>query len=187
MVSISAYTHSCDMPELFKCNLIQSKPILLLSTDGASDDAPCFPKPLAAAVYFFKNLKLDVLLHGVNTAGLTAFNPVERRMSPLSHDIAGAILPHDAYGSHLDANGKRVDSDLEKENFFKASEILAEIWSNTVIDGHAVDCQAVRLDKEFIPAEVSALWISRHVQQSRYAIQVVKCFDDECCQPFETN
>ena len=82
---------------------------------------------------------------------------------------------HDAYGLHLD------------ENIFKASEILAEIWSNTVIDGHGVDCRAVRLDKEFIPAEESALWISRHVQQSRYAIQVVKCFDDECCQPFETN
>ena len=94
---------------------------------------------------------------------------------------------HDAYGLHLDANGKTVDSDLEKENFFKASEILAEIWSNTVIDGHAIDCQAVRLDQEFIPAEESALWISRHVQQSWYAIQVVKCFDDECCQPFETN
>ena len=80
-----------------------------------------------------------------------------------------------------------MDSDLEKENLFKASNILAEIWSNTVIDGHAVDCQAVRLDQEFIPAEESASWISRHVQQGRYAIQVVKCFGDECCQPFETN
>ena len=60
---------------------------------------------------------------------------------------------HDAYGLHLDANGKTVDSDLGKENVFKASEILAEIWSNTVIDGHAVDCQAVRLEQEFIPAE----------------------------------
>ena len=32
--SSSAYTHADDMRELFKCNLIQSKPILLLSTDG---------------------------------------------------------------------------------------------------------------------------------------------------------
>ena len=71
---------------------------------------------------------------------------------------------HDAYGLHVDANGKTVGSDLEKENVFKVSEILAEIWSNTVIDGHAVDCQAVHLDQEFIPAEKSALWISRHVQ-----------------------
>ena len=86
---------------------------------------------------------------------------------------------HDAYGLHLDANGKTVDSDLEKENFFKASEILAEIWSNTVIDGRVVDCQAVHLDQKVIPAEESALWISWHVQQSRYAIQVVKCFNDE--------
>ena len=98
--SSSAYTHADDMRELFKCNLIQSKPILLLSTDGASDEAPRFPKPLAAAAYFFKNLKLDVLLHGVNDAGLSAFNAVERRMSPLSHDIAGVI--HDACMMHMD-------------------------------------------------------------------------------------
>ena len=39
---------------------------------------------------------------------------VERNMSTLSHDIAGVILPHDAYGSHLDATGKTVDSDLGK-------------------------------------------------------------------------
>ena len=147
----SAYTHAYDMRELFKCNLVQSKPILLLSTDGASDEAPRFPKPLASAVYFFNELGLDVLLHGVNAAGLSAFNAVERRMSPLSHDISGVILPHDAFGSHLDGNGVTIDLDLEKENFFKAAEVLSEIWSDTVIDGHVVDSRAVPLDQEFVP------------------------------------
>lgn len=79
----SAYTHVYDMRELFKCNLVERKPIMLLSTDGASDEAPRYPKPLASAVYFFKELELDVFLHGVNAAGLSSFNPVERRMSPL--------------------------------------------------------------------------------------------------------
>ena len=45
-------------------------------------------------------------------------------------------------------------------------------WSNTVIEGHAVDCQAVHLDQEFIPAEESALWISRHVQQWSNALMM---------------
>ena len=71
-------------------------------SDGASDEAPRFPKPLYTAVLLFKELKLDVLMHGVNAAGLSAFNPVERRMAPLSHDLAGVILPHDSFGSHLD-------------------------------------------------------------------------------------
>ena len=47
-------------------------------------------------VILFKELKLDVLLHGVNAAGLSDFNPVERYMAPLSHDLAGIILPHDS-------------------------------------------------------------------------------------------
>ena len=83
------------MHELFKCNSKQAD-FVAINYDGASDEAPRFPKPLTAAVYFYKNLKLDVLLHGVNTTGLSVFNPVERRMSPLSHDIVGVILLHDA-------------------------------------------------------------------------------------------
>ena len=69
-------------------------------SDGASDEAPRYPKPLQTAVTLFKELKLDVLLHGVNAAGLSVFNPVERRMAPLSHDLAGIILPHDSYSNH---------------------------------------------------------------------------------------
>ena len=92
--------------------------------DGASDDAPRFPKPLQTGVALFKEVKLNVLLHDVNTTGLSAFNPVERQMAPLSHDLAGIILQHDSYGNHLDECGKTVDLELEKQNFFKAAEIF---------------------------------------------------------------
>ena len=85
------------MPELFKCNLINPKTILLLTADSASDEALQCPKPLACAVFFcFQELELYVLLHAVNAADLSAFNATERRMSPLSHDLAGVILPHDS-------------------------------------------------------------------------------------------
>lgn len=168
--SSSAYTHAYDMRELFKCKEINRKPIMLLITDGAADEAPRFPKPLASAVYFFKELKLDVLIHAVNAAGLSAFNAVERRMSPLSHDLAGLILPHDSYGNHLDASGKTIDEDLEKRNFLKAAETLSDVWSNTVIDGHRVDCRAVPLKQEFVPPEPTPLWVSKHVKQTRYSL-----------------
>ena len=82
---------------------------------------------LAVAVYFFKEKKVDVYIHRVNCSGLSAFNRIERRMSPLSHDIAGLILPHDAYGSHLDQSGKTIDKELEKRNFQKAAETLSEV------------------------------------------------------------
>ena len=75
------------MKEVFKSSNLPERPILVLSIDGAQDEAPRYPKPLATAIYFFKHLKLDVFLHGVNAAGLSAFNPVERRMSPLAHEL----------------------------------------------------------------------------------------------------
>ena len=91
------------MKELFELSNLPERPILVFSTDGAQDKAPFCPKSLATAIYLFKHLKLDVFLHGVNAAGLFVFNPVERRLSPLSHDIAGVVLPHENFGSHLNS------------------------------------------------------------------------------------
>ena len=87
----SAYTHHHDITKLFESGSIKRKPILVLESDGATDVAPRFPKTLAAQVALFKLLKLDALIHGVNAAGLSAFNPAERRMAPLSHDLAGKV------------------------------------------------------------------------------------------------
>ena len=69
---------------------------------------------------------MDALIHGVNAAGLSAFNPVERRMAPLSRDLAGIILPHDHFGNHLNNDGTTAGVELEKENFYKAAEVLSE-------------------------------------------------------------
>ena len=113
----STYTHAYDVRELFNSNLIERKPVLVMGTDGAADEAPRFPKVLSTAVDLFKMLNLDALIHGVNAAGLSAFNPVERRKAPLSHDLAGIILPHDSFGNHLDSSGKTIN----------AAEILSDI------------------------------------------------------------
>ena len=60
--------------------------------------------------------------------GQSAYNIVESRMAPLSHDLAGLILPHDHFGSHLNDSGVTINAELEKINFKKAGEILAEVW-----------------------------------------------------------
>ena len=90
--SSTAFTHVYDLRELFLKGCLPQKPILLMETDGAQDEAPRFPKPLSTAVSLFKQMKFDVFIYVVNAAGLSAFNPVERRMAPLSHDLAGLIL-----------------------------------------------------------------------------------------------
>ena len=185
--SSTPFTHAYDIRELFKCEQIKLKTIVIFMSDGASDEAPRFPKPLQTGVALFKELKLDVLLQGVNAAGLSAFNPVERRMAPLSYDMAGVILQHDSYGNHLDESGKTVDLELEKQNFFKAVEVLSRIWSNTVIDGHPVDSQALPQGQEYVPSTPDAQWVANHVRQTRYNLQIVKCRNTACCEPFQTN
>ena len=86
------------MHELLRSERIAPKPILLMETDGAQDEAPHNPKPLVVAISLFNELKLDALLHGINPSGMPAYNPVERRMAPLSHDISRIILPYDHFG-----------------------------------------------------------------------------------------
>ena len=158
-----------------------------METDGAQDEVPRYPRTLATAVCLFHHLNLDVLLHGVNVAGLSAFNPVEGRMAPLSHDLAGLVLPHDHYGNHLDSCGKTIDINLEKMNFYKAAEVLSDVWSETVIDGCPVECNAVLIGKEYIPPNPDPVWVSNHSLQSRYCLQIVKCRDIACCSPLEDN
>ena len=123
----------------------------------------------------------------MNASGLSAFNPVERRMAKLSHDLSGIILPHDTYGKHLNESGKTIDPKLEEKNFFAASEALSDVWSNTIIDKYPVDCQPIKKGSEFVPEEPSAKWLSDHVLQTRYGLQIVKCLDRKCCEEFKTN
>jgi hypothetical protein len=75
---------------------------------------------------------MDLLVVATHAPGQSAYNPVERRMAPLSRDLSGLILPFDFYGSHLNSSNKTVDFDLEKRNFAYAGRSLAEIWSNSV-------------------------------------------------------
>ena len=72
-------------------------------------------------------------------------------MAPLSRELAGLVLPHDHFGTHLNASGKTVDHDLEKENFGKAAETLAEVWSSVLIDNYPVHAEYVQ------PAELTPL------------------------------
>ena len=77
-----------------------------------------------------------------------------------------------------------MDIELEKRNFFKAAEVLAEIWLNTVIDGHKVETKALPVGLEYELEAVDAEWARTHVQQSRYSIQIIKCTDSNCCTNF---
>lgn len=47
-------------------------------------------------------------------------------MISLSRELAGVVLQHENYGSHLDVRRKTMDFILEKQNFEYAGKALAE-------------------------------------------------------------
>ena len=81
---------------------------------------------------------LDFIYCVCNAAGLSAYHVIEHGMVPLSAALLGVILPHDNFGSHLDASRNTTDAELEMKNFQKAGELLCELWNGVQIDSHIV-------------------------------------------------
>ena len=82
-------------------------------------------------------------------------------MAPLSKELSGLVLPHDSCGTHLDDSGRTVDKELEKVNFQKAGEVLAEVWGNNIIDSHPVIAEFVQ-DEEISADNVDEQWLAMH-------------------------
>ncbi|CAF4894135.1 unnamed protein product, partial [Rotaria sp. Silwood1] len=66
----------------------QVKPIVIATVDGGPDENPRFPKTLVSNIRKFKKYNLDALFILTHAPGQSAYNIVERRMAPLSHDLA---------------------------------------------------------------------------------------------------
>ena len=87
----------------------------------------------------------------------------------------------------MDADGKTVDEELEKANFASAGQTLSEVWSGMVIDNHPVISEYIEPDKSEMNRDdlrtVSVQWRTKHVRESQYCTQVMKCEDSGCCRP----
>ena len=154
---------------------VMLKPILLIEIDGTQDEAPWYSKPLAVIVF---------LLHGVNESHLSEFNLEERSMAPLSHETAEVLLRHYSFENHLDSSWKTADCELEK-NFLKTGWVPAEVWPKT--DDCKVDAKPLPIRKMYVLRTVDASWGKKHVQQSQYSIQIIKCTDSNYCKKLQTN
>lgn len=150
------------------------KPVLIISSDGGPDENPRYRKVIAHAVDHFKKYDLDAIFIVTNAPGRSAFNRVERRMAPLSRELTGVVHSRDSFGTHLDSSGRTVDVNLEKDNFKKAGESLAEIWSAVCIDGHEVVAKYIdpNNDTSSVPDLPAEGWYAEHVRESRYLLQV---------------
>ena len=145
--SSTALSHAADLDRLLQlpdfAPFVKTagghiKPVLMITVDGGPDENPRYKKVISVAVHHFVENDLDALIVATNAPGRSAFKRVERRMAPLSRELAGLILPHEHYGSHLDADGKTIDDELELANFAFAGRPLSEVWGGMVIDSHPV-------------------------------------------------
>jgi hypothetical protein len=115
------------------------KPIIVMSVDSLEpNDYTRLPTTLSSAINKFKKYNLDALFIITQAPGQTAFNVVERRLASLSQDLTGLVLPHDYFGTHLNPSGLTTDAELEKQNFKRTGEVLAEVWSMDMLDRHPV-------------------------------------------------
>ena len=130
----------------------------MILVDDGPDENHRYRETIRFACANFIHLELDALFIATQAPGRSAFNPVERRMAPLSRFLAGIILPHDTFGSHLNARGETVDVDRERENFQKAGETLAEVWNEAVI-GCLLTSQMLALCPSFLYFTVK--WIHK--------------------------
>ena len=197
--SSTAYHHLQDMkrirrlPEFESSFFIdgvvgQSKPMMIITVDGGPDENPRYEKTIISAVDYFCTYDLDALFICTNAPGRSAFNRAERRMVKFSKDLSGVLLPHDHFGTHLNSQGKTINTDLERKNFAHAGKLLAEIWSDTVIDGHPTVSEFIDGEPDIETlTKKSASWKATHLRESQYCLQIVKCKNEACCTPFRSS
>lgn len=191
--SSTAASHAWDLDQVLQLSEFKTisrtsdgliRPILIVVSDGGPDENPRFEKVQSFAIETFLKYDLDTVILVTNAPGRSAYNRVERRMAPLSRMLAGIVLPHNSYGSHLDDSGKTTDQELERKNFAAAGNALAEIWNEAVIDGFPVVSKFVDADsgERMAPAGQSESWKAVHTRGSQYTFQVSKCYDTNCCK-----
>lgn len=190
--SSTAATHAFDLDvlmnlpefsELVRRDDSNAKPVLVIISDGGPDENPRYEKVQQQAVETFKKYNLDAIFLATNAPGRSAFNAVERRMAPLSRHLAGVVLPHDHFGAHLDASGKTIDIEKEKNNFEAAANVLTEIWNDVIIDNFPVIAKYVQPGGERSSAKICQIWKKEHMRCSKYLCQIVKCNNHSCCSP----
>jgi hypothetical protein len=86
-----------EFEELMKDKAGHVKPVMMVTVDGGPDENPRYEKVVNVAIHHFLEYDLDAYFVATNAPGRSAYNRVERRMLPLSRELAGLILPHEHF------------------------------------------------------------------------------------------
>ena len=142
-------------------------------------------------IQLFIKHKLVAIFLAALPAGYSPFSPCERRMAPLSKQLTGVVLDHKFYGYHLDSQQRTIDEVLERKNFQHAGKRLGSIFGDMVNDGHKTVSSYVkppqnrdqpRLSRGNQPEVVEAECVYKHVTASKYPLQIICWYDENCCR-----
>ncbi|KAJ8677784.1 hypothetical protein QAD02_013571 [Eretmocerus hayati] len=184
--SSTAFSHAADFKHLLQIAEFDDimkyqdeiKPIVIVNTDGGPDGNPRYSTVISAWVSIFLALKgkVDCIFVAPNAPGRSCFNRAGRRMAALSKELSDLILDHAHYGNQLDGSKRTIDMDLERRNFQKAGETLAEIWSAIKIDDYPVVAEFVSSEELPIDKDlgIDGNWYATHVKESQYSLQVMR-------------
>lgn len=112
-------------------------------------------------------------------------NEVERVMAHLSFPLAGLVLRHDTFGTHL-KNGKVVNEELFEKNIGHAAICVAEnVWDGLMIENSPVHSEYIpRGDgATYLVDNVPVIdfkWFKIHCRISRHSFQIAKCLNKKC-------
>ncbi|CAG8605912.1 34232_t:CDS:2 [Racocetra persica] len=194
--SSTMYSHRKDFDDLMNEKQLrnyttttneQPKPVVVLLNDSGPDENPRYRKTIQMMIKHFDKYDLDTIIVACFASHQSASNPVERRIAPLSYDLASIILPYDTFRTHLNTQLRTNNEELEKRNFKAARDVLTSVWENTIIDSYLVLVKYIDSSKKHhYSNEKSALWMEKHVMTCRYMTQVTKCDDQSCCKLFRS-
>ena len=118
------------------------------------------------------NSRLWIYVQEVWFSGLSAFNPCERRMAPLSRDLSGIILPHDTYDNNLDSGGKTT--------YMLQQTILVRYGIQHQLNTVQLNVSVYKKRSEYFPEDPGTAFVARHVKQACYSLQISKCEIPTC-------
>ena len=86
---------------------------------------------------------------------------------------------------------KKYHETLETSySFAAAGDILAEVWSESVIDSYPVVAEYLSPPENIHEALIfieGEEWKAKNVMPSQYMLQIVRCNDSTCCDTWRTN
>lgn len=193
----NAFTHAEDIksmlvdlaPDTLRIDESTVRPCWFIRCDGGADNNIRHVKVIRSYVELFKKYDLDFLIVTMPPAGNSAFNPVERRMAPLSRLLVGVLFHHLHFGNHLNRRGETIDDELEWRNFKAAMEALAECFSHGKIKGKSIFAKAVTEDSDMLDTQYLAIdwdWLSKHARFGERTLQFSKCDGCATCGPIKS-